>query len=72
MEHGYLLFSMQTTSGTDDLTVQCYSANTEDGENRLRAGLKDLRERLGMGRLELGKQGDTGTWGGARDKPSRR
>jgi hypothetical protein len=46
--------------GAEALGGQCLVTDTEQGTTRLQANLKTFRERHGMQRLSLEKQGDMG------------
>jgi hypothetical protein len=54
MERGHIFISIAAPAATEGITFQCFVANTEEGGERLRAGFRALRERLGFPLLQTG------------------
>ena len=57
METGYLLVTVSAPASAEEVTFQCFVANTPAGAQRMRSRLQAIRERLGMFRI-TGPGGD--------------
>ena len=56
-EQGYLVFTVTSAKREEGLNLQCFAATSEESGAALRANLKAWRERNGMRRLDVGRDG---------------